>query len=48
VLDVLAGRTPFEKTLRLPPPEETNREFFRLEITTPHRLLSNPIFVRRG
>jgi hypothetical protein len=46
VLDVLRGRTPFERTLRLDPPGAGKREFFRIEITRPHRLLSSPIFVR--
>jgi len=46
VLDVLRGRTPFERTLRLDPPGAGKREFFRIEITQPHRLLSSPIFVR--
>lgn len=47
VLSVLEGRTPFEKILTAKPPERGGREFFRIEITKPHRLLSNPIFVRR-
>lgn len=48
VLNVLEGRTPFETLLNTEPPEVGRRDFFRLEITTPPRLLSNPIFVRRG
>jgi hypothetical protein len=44
---VVEGRTPFEKILEAPPPEPGAREYFRIEITTPHWLLSNPIFARR-
>lgn len=47
VISVLERRTPFEMVLTVPPPEMGSREFFRMEINTPHRLLSNPIFVRR-
>lgn len=47
LLSVLEERTPFETVLETSPPEGQTREFFRVEITTPHRLLSNPIFVRR-
>jgi len=47
VLSVLQAKTPFEKVLRAKPPEGGKPEFFRIEITNPHRLLSNPIFVRR-
>jgi hypothetical protein len=46
VLDVFQGRTPFERTLRLGPPGPGTREYVRLDITPPHRLLSSPIFVR--
>lgn len=47
LLSVLPAKTPFEATWTSPPPERGRREFFRIEITKPHRLLSNPIFVRR-
>lgn len=47
VLNVLQGKTPFEQVLTVEPPEAGSREFFRIAITKPHRLLSNPIFVRR-
>jgi len=47
VISVLERRTPFEMVLTVPPPEMGSREFFRMEINTPHRLLSNPVFVRR-
>lgn len=47
LLSVLEERTPFETVLPADPPEGETREFFRVEITKPHRLLSNPIFVRR-
>lgn len=46
VHSVLEGRTPFRQTLKVRPPEPGRREFFRIEVTHPHRLLSNPIFVR--
>jgi len=45
-VNILQGKTPFETILRAEPPAPGRREFFRMEITTPHRLLSNPIFVR--
>lgn len=47
VLNILQGKTPFEQLLTVEPPEAGGREFFRIAITKPHRLLSNPIFVRR-
>lgn len=47
VLTVLEGTTPFERIVRATPPEAGRREYFRIEIKKPHRLLSNPIFVRR-
>lgn len=47
VVAELAGTTPLERLLRLEPPAPGGREFFRLEVTRPHRLLGNPIFVRR-
>jgi len=48
LLSVLQAETPFEVTLASPPPEKGGRVFFRIDVTSPHRLLSNPIFVRRG
>ena len=47
VLSTLQAKTPFEEILKVKPPEGGKQEFFRIEITKPHRLLSNPIFVRR-
>ncbi|MFN3476007.1 MAG: hypothetical protein ACK4Z6_00415, partial [Candidatus Methylomirabilales bacterium] len=47
MLQVLQEKTPFKGSLKMTPPGEGKREFFRIEITKPHRLLSNPIFVRR-
>ncbi len=47
VVAELAGTTPFERRLRVEPPAPGAREFFRLDVTRPHRLLGNPIFVRR-
>ncbi len=47
VVNILQGKTPFETELRADPPAQGSREFFRIEITRPHHLLSNPIFVRR-
>lgn len=47
MLQVLQEKTPFKGSLKVNPPGEGRREFFRIEITKPHRLLSNPIFVRR-
>lgn len=47
LLMAFEGTTPFEKIVRAPPPESGRREFFRIDIKKPHRLLSNPIFVRR-
>jgi hypothetical protein len=42
---VVEGTTPFQRILQAKPPRLGSREFFRVEITKPHRLLSNPIFV---
>lgn len=47
VLRALEGRTPLDEVLSAEPPLSGRREFFRIELLTPHRLLSNPIFVRR-
>jgi hypothetical protein len=47
ILEVRQGRTPFDTVVKVAPPERGRREFFRMEVTAPHRLLSNPIFVRR-
>jgi len=47
LLRVIQGRTPFSDTLEVAPPHRGMREFFRIELVKPHRLLSNPIFVRR-
>ena len=47
LLRVIQGRTPFAETLEATPPDQGIREFFRIELVKPHRLLSNPIFVRR-
>ncbi|MFQ5658737.1 MAG: hypothetical protein ACE5G5_14435, partial [Candidatus Methylomirabilales bacterium] len=47
LLRVIEGRTPFSDTLGVAPPHRGMREFFRIELVKPHRLLSNPIFVRR-
>ena len=44
---VIEGKTPFTESLTLTPPDRGKREFFRIELVKPHRLLSNPIFVRR-
>ncbi|MFQ5848666.1 MAG: hypothetical protein ACE5IQ_13470 [Candidatus Methylomirabilales bacterium] len=46
LVDVRKGRTPFAETLKVMPPDRGRREFFRIEVAPPHRLLSNPIFVR--
>src|SRR5207247_1695328 len=42
---VVRGETPWERVLEAAPLSPGRREFFRVEITAPHRLLSNPIFV---
>jgi hypothetical protein len=47
LLRVIQGRTPFSDALEVAPPDRGMREFFRIELVKPHRLLSNPIFVRR-
>ncbi len=47
LLRVIQGRTPFAETIEAAPPDRGMREFFRIELVKPHRLLSNPIFVRR-
>jgi hypothetical protein len=47
VVAELAGRTPFEATWSDDPPAPGRRVFYRLEVTRPHGLLSNPVFVRR-
>lgn len=47
VLSVLESRTPFQTVVQATPPAPGSREFFRIDIKKPHRLLSNPIFVRR-
>ncbi len=47
LLRVIQGRTPFAETLEATVPDRGKREFFRIELVKPHRLLSNPIFVRR-
>jgi hypothetical protein len=47
LLSLLRERTPFEAVLQTDPPERGTGEFLRVEITEPHRLLANPIFVRR-
>ena len=43
---VVKGKTPFVETVEVMPPDGGRREFFRIEIVKPHRLLSNPIFVK--
>jgi len=47
VVAALEGVTPLERTLAVAPPPPGRREFVRLEVTGPRRLLANPIFVRR-
>lgn len=47
LLRVIQGRTPFAEILEATPPDRGIRDFFRIELVKPHRLLSNPIFVRR-
>jgi hypothetical protein len=47
LLRVLEGKTPFAETLKATAPDYGRSEFFRIELTKPHRLLSNPISVRR-
>ncbi len=47
LLRVIQGKTPFAETLEATPPDRGRRDFFRIELVKPHRLLSNPIFVRR-
>jgi hypothetical protein len=47
LLGVIKDKTPFAKTLEATSPDVGQREFFRIELVKPHRLLSNPIFVRR-
>lgn len=42
----LAGETPFEATVTLPPPPAGGCLFVRLEVTRPHALLARPVFVR--
>ena len=44
---VIEGMTPFSEILEVAPPDRGRREFFRIELVKPHRLLSNPIFVGR-
>lgn len=47
VLATREVRTPFAETLRVDPPAPGTRAVFRVEVTAPHRLLSNPIFAGR-
>jgi hypothetical protein len=41
------GETPFRTTYRDAPPSGTEKIFYRLKITSPHLLASNPIFAQR-
>ncbi len=41
------GETPFQTTYRDAPPAGTEKIFYRLKITSPHLLASNPIFAQR-
>ncbi|MEE9521298.1 MAG: hypothetical protein V3W05_00645 [candidate division NC10 bacterium] len=47
LLHTIQGRTPFAETLKVSPPDRGMGEFFRVDVVKPHRLLSNPIFIRR-
>ncbi|MBI3454380.1 MAG: hypothetical protein HY002_01145 [Candidatus Rokubacteria bacterium] len=47
VASELQMTTPVDTVLTLEPPAAGAREFVRIEVTKPHPLLSNPIFVRR-
>lgn len=47
IVAALEGTTPLERTLTVDPPAPGRREFVRLEVREPARLLANPIFVRR-
>ncbi len=47
LLHTIQGRTPFAETLKVTPPDRGMGEFFRVDVVKPHRLLSNPIFIRR-
>ena len=42
------GETPFQTTYRDAPPSKTEKIFYRLKITSPHLLASNPIFAQRA
>ena len=42
------GETPFQTTYRDAPPAGTEKIFYRLKITSPHLLASNPIFAQRA
>jgi hypothetical protein len=41
------GETPFQTIHREAPPLGTDKVFYRLKITSPHLLASNPIFAQR-
>jgi hypothetical protein len=41
------GETPFQTTYRDAPPSGTEKIFYRLKMTSPHLLASNPIFAQR-
>ena len=41
------GETPFQTVYRDTPPLGTDKIFYRLKMTSPHRLVSNPIFAQR-
>jgi hypothetical protein len=43
----IQGMTPYAETLEVTPPDPGKGEFLRIEVVRPHRLLSNPIFIRR-